>query len=184
MRVTVLLLVMIAAACASEPRESSPATPRTVRIIDGTGHVTQISTDASSSASAVTMELTPDQAWRGLLAAYDALGIPVASMDAGTRFLGANVRTRGRLGGVRLSTYLDCGRTQGGPSADTYDVHLVVETRLQPGELETTRVSTLIEATARPSSFAAAPVRCSSTGALERRILAEIRTHVWPDLSR
>jgi hypothetical protein len=178
MRTITATLLLALAACTSTPPDTAVTpTPRTVRIVDGTGQVTQLATQSEAAASAVLVEVPADRAWPALGAAYDALGIPKSTIDSRARLLGANVRLRSRLGNARLSTYLDCGRAQGGPSADTYDIHLLVETRIVERELETSRVSTLVEATARPTGFAQNPVRCTTTGTLERRIIEELRAH-------
>lgn len=183
MRALAPILVLALAACATTPpEESGGSAPRTVRIVDGSGNVTQLSTRSDMLANATLVEVEVARAWRALVGAYRELGIPVSEINSDERMLGANVRTRGRLGNARLSAYLDCGRTQGGPSADTYDVHMVVETRVLEGELNTSRVATLIEATARPSGFATGPVRCSTTGTLERRIVEQIRDLAYAEV--
>jgi len=180
MRLIVPCLLLAMFACASSTPDGPARTgTQTVRIVDGVGNITAISTDATLLANMTLIELAPEQAWAGLIVAYEEMGLPIANLDSGTRSIGANFRTRGRVGNVRLSTYLDCGRTQGGPSADTYDVHLLVESRIIPGDLGTSHVGTAIEATARPSSFAANPVRCSSTGTMEQRIVGHIRRAAW-----
>lgn len=181
MRVITVILALGIAGCASSTADGPSRTgTQTVRIVDGAGNVTALTTDASSPANMILIELPVEQAWPGLIVAYQELGLPVSELNSGTRTIAANVRTRGRLGNTRLSSYLDCGRTQGGPSADTYEVHLVVESRIIPFELGTSRVATLIEATARPSNFAANPVRCASTGTMESRIVGHVRRAVWP----
>ncbi len=182
MRAIIPVLILGLAACASSPSETTTRTgTQTVRIVDGSGNVTALSTDASTQANLLTIELPVDRAWAGLIAAYTALSLPVDDLDNNQRSITANVRARGRIGNARLSTYLDCGRTQGGPSADTYEVHLLVQSRILPGELNTSRIGTAIEAVARPSNFASSPVRCTSTGNLEHRIVGHIRRAAWPE---
>jgi hypothetical protein len=78
------------------------------------------------------------------------------------------------LNGVRLSRYLDCGATVSVPNADSYAVTLQATTRLAPVTDATTRVETLVQATARPRDTAGNRVTCTSTGVLERQIAAHL----------
>jgi hypothetical protein len=168
-----LLLLLILPACASV--SSDPAlgsTPQTARVHDR-GGVSEVVISPTRSYRASVVPLPIPDAWRGLIAAYDSLGLTVQNGDPAARMLRADMRVRGRLGDVRLSTYLHCGRTHGGAGADHYHVHLRVETRVEEGEGDTSHVRTLVGATARPASGGHL-INCSSTGRLERRIAEEI----------
>jgi hypothetical protein len=70
---------------------------------------------------------------------------------------------------VPLSRYLDCGRTQGSPSADTYEITLQIQTQVRDNTSNST-VQTTLAATGASVNFPGAPVRCTSTGELEKRI--------------
>jgi hypothetical protein len=69
-----------------------------------------------------------------------------------------------------LSRYIDCGRTQGFDSADTYDVHLSVLTQVTPGKSNGATIATVVEAAARPAQFKGDYTRCESKGEIESRI--------------
>jgi hypothetical protein len=75
-----------------------------------------------------------------------------------------------QLGSTPLSKFIDCGNTQGFPSADTYEVQLLVRTQLEGQADGTTVVATMVEAVGRPMMVAGEYTRCSSKGALEDRI--------------
>lgn len=169
------VVLSIASGCASahEPHTRPPS--ETVRVVDGMGRVTEIPMDATAGSSGIKLDLPVEQAWKGLVQAYPALGIPITEIDPRSHAIGnRDLRVRGRLGDTRLSSYLECGRTQGRASANTYEVQLSVRTRLESSAPGTTTVSTHLNATARPSTFAGHDVRCSSTGRLERRIAVEV----------
>ena len=80
-----------------------------------------------------------------------------------------------RLGPAPLSKYLDCGKTQNFPSADTYDVHLAVFTQVEADKSGATKVSTKVDASARPMAFPGAYTKCISTEVLENTILDVIK---------
>jgi hypothetical protein len=113
------------------------------------------------------------QVWDALPVVYESLGIPVTRLDATKHVVGnPGFKRRRQLGSVSLARYLDCGRGQGGPSAETYEVHLTVLTEVQPAAPAAgTTVATLVDAMAKPVTFSGEYVRCSSSGALEARIL-------------
>jgi hypothetical protein len=120
-----------------------------------------------------------DRVWAVMRAVYDSLGIPVASFDASTKTIGnTGLRLKRRLGEVALSKYINCGSTQGFPSADTYEVFLSVTTSVRPAASgpQATQISTTVDGQARPITFSGEPVRCSSLTTLEARIVAVANT--------
>jgi hypothetical protein len=103
---------------------------------------------------------------------FDSLGIAVGTLDAQKLVIGNTaLKIHGRLGAVPLSRYIDCGQTQGFPSAETYDVHLSVLTQVSPGkEPNTSAIATMVEAAARPMQFKGDYALCQTKGELEVRI--------------
>jgi hypothetical protein len=102
----------------------------------------------------------------------------VTTQEAATpRVLGADDhRARRTLGGAPLTRYLSCGDSQLGPNAATYEILLDARTQLlsEPGGATTVR--TAVRATARSPHGSGAVLQCSSTGALEARVAAELTT--------
>jgi hypothetical protein len=74
-----------------------------------------------------------------------------------------------------MSKYVNCGNTQGGSSADAYELVLSVVTRVEPAQQGMSRLATSVEAMGRPVTIAAEFARCPSTGGIEKRI-AELVT--------
>src|SRR5690606_40865365 len=75
---------------------------------------------------------------------YESLGIPITRVDATSHIIGnEGLKVRRRLGDAPLTRYLDCGSGQGGPNADTYEVHLAVltEAREAAPDRESTRLN-------------------------------------------
>ncbi len=126
---------------------------------------------SSTSASKTRVPYSIDQVWRVLPAAYDSLKIPLTTHDPAKHFIGnEGMKIRQKLGSVSLSTYIDCGQAQIGPSADTYDVYLNVTTTAKVVSPAETEISTTVESAARPLSFSQEYSNCSSKGTIESRI--------------
>lgn len=173
MRTLLALSLCVLTACASggapAPSTGSP-TSQTVRI-DGVGTLNMRGSDPSANVK--TLPFPVADVWRVLPAVYDSLGIPVTRAEPGSYTLandGMKVRTR--LGKTSLSRYLECGNTQMGPSADSYEVYLTIGTMLRPATPTTTVVETALTASARPIQRAQTPSKCSSKGELEPRVFA------------
>jgi hypothetical protein len=179
MRTAVLALVGLAcAACATSTRPEAQSSEQTVRVVGASGTVT-LATTPTARPRIVTLETPLDAVWRALPAAYAAMGIEIAQRDAGRGIIGnPGFRARRRLGDTSLARYLDCGTSQGGQSAETYEVHFSVLTELTTDPQGRTVISTNVDATARPVNFPGDPVRCLSRGELENRIVNSVRESV------
>ena len=104
------------------------------------------------------------------LAPFGFLAVDLFFMMSGFVIANEGMKARGRLNKVAISKYLDCGNTQMGPSADTYEVYLVIGTLLRPVASNKTVVETALQASAKPIQFSQAPSRCSTKGELESRV--------------
>ena len=180
MRTTVALPLLLAATlggCAPSRRPSTVTSTETVRV-GGVGAQAGTTLTTVSAADPGTARLLApvERVWAVMPAVYDSAGIPVARLEQARHLIGnEGFKLRRRLGNVPLTRYLDCGRAQGGPSAETYEVNLAVLTELlSDGEGRTT-AATVVRASARPVSFAGEFSPCKSTGALETRIGELIR---------
>lgn len=176
MRALVAALSIAAlSACSSNPPIGGAPAPETVRVSGpgGGGSVT-LTSGATAGLSIVAGSVA--KVWHLLPSVYDSVGLPVASLDS-TRLVIANgdTKLRRQLGGVPLSRYLDCGATQIGANADSYDVVLTVQTQIQPNEGGATSVRTLVTAVAKSVAFTQAYFSCSSTGKLESRLAEVLR---------
>lgn len=179
MRRAVTLTVLSIAAvngCASSRSSDTPEPVVGTRIetvrVSGVGaqQGTTMTTVASVMPGVATVLSPIEEVWRVLPAIYDSLGIPVDRIEREKHILGnTGFKLRRRLGGVSLTRYLDCGDAQGGPSAETYEVHLSVLTELQP-TASGTAAATVVQATARPVTFVGEHTPCKSTGGLEKAV--------------
>lgn len=180
MRGVALFLIVALSACASARSEVEPgAQVQTIRVVGSTGTPIQLTTVVTDAPSTASVGLPLEQLWRALPAAYQALGIPVGHQEAATHVIGSpDFKVRRRLASVPLTRYFECGRTQDGPNAETYELHLSVLTQLRPAATGGTTVSTTIQALARPVTFVGEFARCTSTGALEARIVETLKGQV------
>lgn len=159
--------------CAASTNTTSGRATETVRVA---GNGIGMSTAPNSGTSVAAVPFAPEQVWRTMPAVFESLGIPVNTVDPTKRIMGnAGFKLRRQLGTVPLSKYIECGTTQIGPNADSYEVYITVLAEVRPGPSGGAAISTTFEAAARPLNFAQEYSRCSSKGVLEPKI-AEIAT--------
>lgn len=145
---------------------SRPAT-ETVRL----GRLGSLTMSNTPTADVSRIPYSVDAVWRIMPSVFDSLGVPVATIDPAGRVIGnPGYKTRQRLGKAPLSRYLDCGNTQIGPNADSYDVFLTVLTTVRAEGEAGASLSTIVEAKARPVTYNQAYSNCSTKGGIERRI--------------
>jgi hypothetical protein len=144
----------------------------TTRIEAPGGANYEVRTTSDDRSIDATYTTTTDKLWGALPLVYDSLGIKLNMMNAGARSLGAqNARMRRRLGGAAISRSLTCGTgVTGEDNADTYDVFVTVMSAVEPRGGDRATLRTWVQGSARPTGTSGNPVRCASTGWLERRI--------------
>ena len=169
-RLAALLLAVVISGCASSsPGSAISGRDQTVRVSDGSSTLRIQPTDAMAVSN---VPFATAAVWNVMASVFDSLGIAVGTLDPQKLVIGNTaLKIHGRLGSVPLSRYLDCGQTQGFPSAETYDVHLSVLTQVSPGkEPNTSSIATMVEAAARPMQFKGEYALCQTKGELETRI--------------
>jgi hypothetical protein len=180
MRDVMLLALLGLVGCASSGTTiERPATPQTVRVTGSAAGNLSVGMTTTTDAKVVRVSAAPADVWRVLPGVFDSFAIPLSSVDARTRVLGnTGFNVRRRLGSIPLPRLIDCGTTQGGPSADTYDIRLSVLTQVMPGESGGSSIVTTVDAMGRPVAFAGEYVRCSTTGSLETRITDAVQAQL------
>ncbi len=121
-----------------------------------------------------------EKAWVALQEVYATLNIPVTDLNQQARTIGNNAyRVRRRIGDVPTMRALDCGGDSGMPNAETYQLLLTVKSRIIPNDAGGSVVQTTLEGTGKNATTAASSdVRCSSMGALEKRIADLVKAKV------
>ncbi len=165
---TAAAVCLVVSGCAKTGSLPEDSSTRTVQIagMDGSLKINA----SNNAATATTVSALLEKVWAALPAVFDSLSVPFSRLDKASHIIGNDaLKIRQRLGKAPLSRYLDCGQTQIGPNADSYDVTLTMLVQLQPGANGTTVVNTSLGAVAKPITFAQAASACSSKGTLEKR---------------
>jgi hypothetical protein len=176
------LLAVALVACASTGTSStssgSPGVAQSVTVQGATG-VGSVRVSTSNDAHVTSVPFPVPDVWRALLAAYDSLGIPITSVNEKTHVVAnEGFKLRQRLGKTSLSRYLDCGATQIGANADSYDVHFAITSRVVEGAPGAASISTTVEAAAKPITFAQDYSRCITRGTLETRLVDLVKAQL------
>lgn len=123
-----------------------------------------------------TLSMTQQKAWEALPALFAKLGVAISVVDTESHVLGAlRVPQRRMVAGERLSRLLECGTGSFGPNADRYSVNLTVLVSVQSLPDGQAVIETRVGGVAAPNGLNSS-VNCASTGVLEDRITAELRT--------
>jgi hypothetical protein len=137
-----------------------------------------IETEVDASVRRVTAPAGPSQVWGVMPTVLEALDVEIETFDATVMAIGNTNFSPRRLDGRRMSRYLDCGTNFGRPNADRYRVSLYLMVLLEGVDAESTSVTTVLDAYARPMDVAGGAVHCTSEGRLERRIEELVLEHL------
>lgn len=170
MRVIRWFLPAVLVACASGHQGTDRTADQVVRVVGPGGG--QVRIRASDAARAHVIGHPVDRTWGALKAVFDSLEIPRDNLDDVQHVIGhSGTKAYRKLGIIPLTRIIDCGSTQGAPSADTYDVQIAVLTHLTRDKSGMTAMTTTVEAVGRPMAFSSEYVRCSTKGELEATLV-------------
>lgn len=180
MRAMVFLLALPLAACqatAPTPLSSGPSAPA---VIQQNGSTTDIRLSSDNGPVSDMVPGAVSHVWPALVAAYQSFGFPVQQIDGMSHVIGAaNVRLPHRLAGERLSTYFDCGMDMTGAIADSHVIEMTIQVAAAQQSADSTVVAAKVSAAAYATQGTSTdPVRCSTRGELERRIVEAVRKKV------
>jgi hypothetical protein len=171
-----LLGLAFVGACAAAPATLTSGGSRSAAQVPGSTGL-RVNNDNGTMVSDLFLE--PTKVWWALAETYEALGIPLTLIDHPKKTLAnEGFKVRAKLGEARLSNYFECGTTQVGPNADSYEMYLTILTQLDSVSAAQTRMTTSISAAAKPMLFAQEYSRCTSKGTLEKEILAGVKAKV------
>lgn len=164
----------LVSACATGTASQHAETPQTVR--GGDASLGNLRIAPSSGTDVVQLPYSVEKVWGVLPAAFDSISVPVATIDPSShRFGNEGFKLRMRLGKTTLSRLFDCGQTQIGPNADSYEVFLVVLAQVTPVAAGSASLTTTIDASAKSIANSQGYIKCSSKGVLEARLIAQIK---------
>ncbi len=163
------LLVAGSVACASSPPSSNIGVPteRTVAVDDQNVYRTTVLPNTK-----VPVAAPPSRVFEAVKAAYGELGIPPGTNDPATgRFGNIDFWKTRRLGDQAMSTYLNCGESFTGPTANNYRVYISLLSVVRPDGQGGSELETAFSAQAQNMEGTSADrIPCGSTGRLEERI--------------
>ena len=120
-----------------------------------------------------------DAVWKVLPGVLDELGLPVTVVDPPTSTIGnGGFTAHHRLANTSLSRYIECGTTQIGPNADSYDIYIVYFVQVRREGESSASVTTGFNASAKPVAFAGGYSDCSSKHLLESRITDGVKARL------
>lgn len=110
--------------------------------------------------------------------AYKAMKIPTNLADtAAGQFGNSGFLQTGSLAGRRMSSWIRCGEGMTGPNADTWRVAIAILSSVERVSKDTTRLRTLVVASARNmAGNSSAPIQCSTSGQLEEAINLKVKS--------
>jgi len=181
MRLTFAFLLFSAVACAGNPAPDSgtEVTDHSTMHVGGTPGGANLQVRSAADANVVIIAAPKETVWPLLLTAFDSVGLTAdPSLTSRKDFVisSGTLNIRRQLGKTYLSKYIDCGSTQIGASADSYQIALQVTTRLVTQPAGTTGVSTIVEAAGKPVNFSQEYQACQTTSRLETLIGDIIRS--------
>ena len=165
------IAALTAAGCATSPA-SRPAETNTSTLSVGFrdyDNRTSIDLRHQAGVGETTVPAGLTAVWGILPAVFEQLEIDITHVDASAGEMGNPGYRARRVGGERMSRWLDCGRSLVRSNADEYEVRLAVVVQLLAAEHGTT-VRTTVDAYARDRSVSGGSVHCLSWGSLERRV--------------
>ena len=177
MRRIILMFAVTLARCATGHSGTVQPSSETVRIVGSSGSALRMV--PSEGAKETVIAASMDRVWKVLPAIYDSLGIEIDNLDEARRVIGhSGMKLHQQLGKMPLAKIIDCGSTQGFPSAETYEIQFSVFTHVTAGENASSKVSTTVTAVGRPMAFAGEFVKCSTKGTLEATIAEAVKTRL------
>lgn len=119
---------------------------------------------------------TVEEARTNVMRAFATLGIPANVLKTTPLVIGSErIVLRRMFDGKPLATFLDCGTTNVGPVANVYRIQAALLAAVHPARPEGVRIETRLTAQGVSNDGASGGgVDCTTTGALEKRLLSEI----------
>lgn len=173
-------LAALSTACATGQQPPDRSTGRSDRAISGytekSGATRQLEISSDDATKRANLTYSANAAWSQLPAVLQDIELPIGGLDHNERIAFHNGARAGRIGGKRLSRYLDCGiGMTAQPYADIYDVVFSYEIQVKADPEGTSTVEMRLEATAKPREVSGSPLRCTSKGSLEALVFQRLQ---------
>ena len=168
-RILILCVAPVLACAGTSPTPGSAPAEQHI-IVPGAGSAV-FNVVPTSGLTSQEFAYPVDKVWKVMPAVFDSIAMPISVFDVQAHTIGnRGLKVRGKLGRVGLARYIDCGTTQIGPNAESYDITLTLTTSLASTQGGATAMTINLEASAKPPAFSQEPFRCSTKGNLEQRV--------------
>ncbi len=116
------------------------------------------------------------QVYHAAAEAYKSLKVKIDLLDSLAGHIGSIGFTQtGSFAGNRMSAWIRCGEGITGPNADSWRVSMAILSGVERVSKDTTRIRTVVVASARNMTGGASPAMlCVTTGGLEERINMQV----------
>jgi hypothetical protein len=130
--------------------------------------------------TAVRVSGAPGEVFTALQHALDSLGVAATVRDSAAGVVGnLGLKLTRRFANKSMSTWVDCGIGHTGPTANAYRVNMAIMAGVAPAKDGGSNLRVAVAAGAQALSGALGdPIACESTGAIERRMLEIVQTHL------
>jgi hypothetical protein len=120
-----------------------------------------------------------DKVFAALEAVLAALELPLTVRDPQSGSIGnEGHKFRRKLGDMPSRRLFDCGGTSGMPNSETYTIKMSALVNVRDAGGGMTKVITVVQASAENPNYPGSGVSCSSSGVLEARIAADLKTRL------
>lgn len=170
-----LLALVGAAACATSSTVGDRRDVTTISVGGSSGGTLRVRNETESASGIIALPVA--KVWSALPAVFDSLGMTPTTVDPTKRLFGTEgAKLRQRIGGIALSRFFDCGTTQVGPNADSYEVLIMAYVQLKTAPANTTTIEVTVNARARPVAFRQGYSDCQpQTRTLDAHIIELVR---------
>lgn len=174
MRRHVWMTVFVVGCASSAAVDEEPGSMDVVRTTIGPRQTIDLTRDNTHYTR--EYDVTRDQILRVLLAAEEDIGIPLHAADPKTGTLVHLIEaTTSRIAGKPAWTWVDCGRGAGGtPRTSTHRITLRVTSVVDSIGSNRARLRVTLGGSARDRGLSADELQCTTTGQLERHVLAVV----------
>ena len=124
----------------------------------------------------VTVAAPTSRVFMALEEVLAGIGLPLTVRDPAKGVIGnEGYKFRRKLTDMPSRKLFDCGGSSGMPNAETYTIKMSVLASVNDAGGGMSRVTTVVQASAENPNYPASGVSCSSSGALEDRIAADLK---------
>jgi hypothetical protein len=173
------ILVGATAACAGNAPDVAAAPVTGVPMGTGGPRGLGLEMTRRTDGMEIMLPVPVAQVFPALEAVFASLQIPLTVRDPLKGLVGnEGLKFRRKLGALEARKLFDCGGSSGMPNSETYTIKMSVISTVIPTDDGRSRLLTVVQASGENPNYPGSGVSCASTGSLEDRIAADLRTRL------